>query len=428
MKHLKPLFNICALCLFGAISNVSYAEKPLLSPDHIVQTVRNFSKAVQAKDTNLLLQAVSSEFAVSVGTLPLSLSYMQTIFDRLPIDSVVPVDGAVVARRGEFKQKVEALVHLPGREAIRTLITFDAREGKILYVDYFDGLFGMFRNRPSRLMGVLPFEQKDPHGAIIVRIKINNYDQPLRFLFDSGADGMAISAEAAERAGVRATRQQGTQVVGGNRQVMISAGNTIHLVDSLQMSNQNMAIFERVSEGIDGLLGLNLARNYIIRVDFDEQNIYLYSHGDYTYAAGGEVERVTVPKGIIHIPGYLNLTGEQPVEGNFVFDTGADYYLMAFSPWVARKRLLQSGWTPDRRASTVSMGMRTPTAEGVAHEFAFGHIIRKTQMPVALQTPSPVGDGWDPGADGSVGIRLLSHYNFTINLVEKEVHFSLRSR
>ena len=417
-----PLFLLVFVLCFSA-SNAQ-AESTELSPEHIKQTIRNFSKAVQAKDTSLLSESVSPHFALSIDTWPVSRSYMQTIFQNMTIDSIVPIDGKIMAKRGRFKQKTEAMVFVNGREPIKTNITFDARNGKILYVDYFDNLYSMHRNRPSQLAAILPFEEESS-GAIIVQIKINDHPEPLRFLFDTGADGMAISEEAAEKAGVRANRQQGAHVVGGQRQILVSQGNTVH-IDTLKLLQQNMAIFEKVRDGIDGLLGINLARNHIIRVNFDEKKIFIYTFGDYDYGSEGEVEYITRPSGILHIPGFLNLTGNRITEGNFVFDTGAEYYFMGFAPFVRRNRLLLTGFKPEREGTTVSMGITTPVFYGTAHEFGFGEIIRQNHIPVTLQGSTSANANWNPGTDGSVGIRLISQYNFTINLMEKEIHFAPR--
>jgi predicted aspartyl protease len=428
MKHNRTFIALLfVFCLCGSFSGTNNASAPILSAERVKQTIRDFSKALVAKDTALLGGTIAEHFSVSVATWPASRGYLQTMFDLETIDSLVPTDGKLTVQNS-FKQRTEATIYVRGREPQKTNVTFDIREGKILYVDYLDGRYGLFRNRPSLLMGVLPFEQEKDLGkdAIIVTLKINNYDKPLRFLFDTGADGMAISQEMAEKVGAKISHQQSTSVVGGNRQIVVSGGNTVHLTDTLRIPNQNMAIFETISTGLDGILGLNLARNWIVKVNFDEKNIYLYSFGDYEYEAEGEIEHITTPRGIIHIPGFLNLTGDKIVDGNFVFDTGAEYYLMAFSPWVRRNRLLLSGFKPENQASTTSMGITTPTYEGKAHEFAFGETIRQTNMPVSLQASSPASSNWNPGVDGSVGIKLLSQYNFTINLVEKEVHFGLR--
>jgi hypothetical protein len=99
---------------------------------------------------------------------------------------------------------------------------------------------------------------------------------------------------------------------------------------------------------------------------------------------------------------------------------------MAFSPFVRSNRLLLSGgFKPERQSATVSMGITTPTYEGKAYEFALGTAVKQTDMPVSLQASSG-NSTWKPDADGSAGVKLLSRYNFTINLPKNEVHFAPR--
>jgi len=426
--------NLLHLILFVCFIGVFYSCKTkqtnadsgiaLLSVTHIEQTVRSFSDAVQAKDTALVMPLVSPNFAVATTTRPSSRNYLQTIFERELIDSITLAADIAVVPKGLFKQEVGALVHLSGREPVKTNITFDGRDGTILYVDYFDSLYGLFRDRPARLMATLAIEQDEESSAIIVYLKLNSYDKPLRFLFDSGADGMAVSSELAAKAGVKASLSQTASVVGGNAQILVSSGNTVHL-DSLQLQNQNIAIFEKVRNNIDGLIGLNLAKNFIVKVNFDEKKMYLYSFGTYEYEAMGETESITVPRGIIIIPGYLNLTGKDTVSGNFIFDTGAEYHFMGFSHFVREHRLLLSGFKPVNQSATTSMGITTPVYEGTAVAFGFGKSIKQTEMPVSLQASSG-NSNWRPPADASIGIKLINNYNFTINLLEKEIHFTPR--
>ncbi len=400
------------------------ADTAQLTPAHCEQTIRAFSEAILKKDTALWAKSASPAFGIAIASWPSAYNYLQPALNHAAIDSIVPAVDSLIVTPGSFKQKTGAWVYVSGKEPVKTTVAFDGRDGKILYLDYFDHLFGYYRNRPSRLKAVLPMEQTEGDSSIVITLKLNNSDKPLRFLFDTGADGMAISSALAQEVGIKAGRSQQTSVVGGNMQINISQNNTVWL-DTLPLPGQNIAIFDNVRHGADGIIGLNLAKNHIVQVQFDEKKIYLYSFGDHTYPTGGETESITVPHGVIIIPGYLNLTGEKTVNGRFVFDTGADYYFMGFSPFVRTNRLLLSGFKPERESATVSLGITTPVFEGKTKEFGFGEKIRQTDMPVSLQA-STGNNNWKPQADASVGIRLLSQYNFTINLLEKEIHFQPR--
>ncbi len=424
LKKITPLIILFCLCgAFFAISQTS-DDAGALPKEQVEQSIRSFSDAIRTKDTALLNLSASPRFSVAFSSLPGAWNTLQVLLNHEQIDSIVPVVKRIRVSKDTFKQKTEALVYIQGREPVETMITLDGRDGKILCVDYFDLRFGVFRDRKSKLAAVLPIEHNEGSNSIIIKLKLNNYDKVLRFLFDSGADGMAISNELAEKAGVKANRTQGTNVVGGNMQISISSGNTVHLGD-VKLLDQNIAIFDEARENVDGLIGLNIAKSYIVKVDFDEMKMYLYTFGEHKYDKGGVIEHITVPKGVIHIPGYLNLTGKKEIDGNFVFDTGADYFLIGFSPFVRKNRLLLSGFKPERQASTVSMGIATPTYEGTAQEFGFGGLDKQTNMPVSLQASSGKSN-WDPGVDGSIGVKLISRYNFVINIGEMEVWLSER--
>ncbi|MGY0035194.1 aspartyl protease family protein [Pedobacter sp. NJ-S-72] len=73
----------------------------------------------------------------------------------------------------------------------------------------------------------LPVEVSN--GSIIITLKLNETSRPLRLLFDTGADGMAVSQRLADSLGLKVSRKQQTSVVGGNLEISVSEGNTVHL-------------------------------------------------------------------------------------------------------------------------------------------------------------------------------------------------------
>lgn len=274
----------------------------------------------------------------------------------------------------------------------------------------------MHRDRPSTLITKVPFEYIN--DAIIVSLKINEYDKTLRFLFDTGADGMAITKQLADEIGLTTDRQNEASIVGTSRNISISSNNTVHL-DTLSITRQNIAIFEDMGDK-DGIIGLNLAKEYIVKVDFTKSQLLLYSMGDYTPSHEEIVVPITVPEGIVQIPSQLDLTGKKTIDANFVLDTGAGFHVVAFSPFVRKNRLLLSGFKYDSQSSMISLGHSTQVYHGKASHFTFGGI-NIANMPITLQASSG-NDNWEPGASGSIGIKLLKDYNFTINLVEKEIY------
>lgn len=272
---------------------------------------------------------------------------------------------------------------------------------------------------------VLPFDLKDK--GITLTIRLNDNPLPLVFLLDTGADGMAIRRSSADSLGLKADYSQDAYIVGGKKKINISTGNRVHLCGSLSLAGQNIAVFDDIS-GVDGIIGLNLLKDYVTRFDFDKQEIQLFRPGSFSLSP--EVlatVSVSMRRNLIFIEGELDLTGKGAVKGNFLFDTGANYYLIAFSRFVRKNRLLLSGFKPEGMGSTVSMGHATPVYHGTANRFAIDRGIFLEAMPVTLQASAggtESGDEYAP--DGSIGILFFKRYNFTVNLPEKQVYLERR--
>jgi hypothetical protein len=280
---------------------------------------------------------------------------------------------------------------------------------------------GLAQGQQAKEVARFPFETDK--GTIILQVKLNDFPRPLRLLFDTGADGMALSQSLADSIGLKVSRKQHASVVGGSMEISVSEGNTVRF-PNFDFKNQSIAIFKEMHKDNDGIIGNALARRYITRVDYDKKEIVLYSFGNYAYEKEGASVPFTMPSGLFIIPGALSITTEPTHKGDFVFDTGASYSLICFRPFVKQNKLLVSGFKSEYSGSTTSMGMSTPTFSGKAAAFTFSNMPAINNLPITLMAGGGQSESWNPGFDGSIGVRLISRYNFTINMQKKEIHFS----
>lgn len=265
----------------------------------------------------------------------------------------------------------------------------------------------------------IPFESRN--GTIILTVKLNDFPRPLKLLFDTGADGMAVGQSLADSIGLKVARTQKASVVGGSMDISVSTGNTVHM-GNFDFKNQSIAIFKEMhKEGTDGIIGNVLARHYIVKVDYDRKEMLLYNFGDFEETSSTAIP-FSIPSGLFIIPGRLSITADQPHSGNFVFDTGAAYSLICFRPFVKQHRLLVSGFKAESHGSTTSMGVTTPTFAGKAAAFSFSDMPPLKDMSVTLMAGGGQSESWNPGFDGSIGVGLISRYNFTINMQKKEIY------
>ncbi len=367
------------------------------------------------KNADTLQSSLSADFSIAAYTMPYAQKLLKIVVANYSCDSV--------QLQSESKQgkliKLDLIPYYKGKAAKPEVYMTD-EQYKLCYATAFDALYGMNRYQVSKLRAKIPFELEN--GSIILSVKLNSHSKPLKMLFDTGADGMAITKAKADSLGIKASRAQNASVVGGNVQISVSEGNEVRL-DTFAFKNQSIALFPEVKGNYDGIIGNAMAKRYITHVDFDKKELALYDFGDYQYRDKGISVPVTMPNGLFIITGVLGVGNGPLAEGNFVFDTGAAYSLICFRPFVKQHKLLVNGFKSEYLGSTTSMGLTTPTYSGKATSFSFRNMPKLLNYPVTLMAGGGQSEKWDPGFDGSIGVRTISRYNFTINMQAKEIHF-----
>lgn len=398
------LVAFCAMAL-----NFSLNAQNLLQQDSLILALGG---SFQSKNAENLRPYLAENFSIGVFNRPAADGMLQSIIQNYPIDSIAlgKIDSVGA------KTRMGVVIYNKGK-TITTLLYLNSKR-EILYVDLFDKLYGVEKYQASKLRAIIPFDLVN--GAIVISARLNGSDRPLRFLFDTGADGMAIRKSLADSLGLTIARQQNVSAVGGNMQVSISTGNTLHL-DTLKMAGCNIAVFDNIGESYDGILGCNIATRYITKVDFDKQVIELYNFGNYEFEKGGFSVDVKF-SGVPLIPLSLKV-GNKSVKGTFIFDSGANYYLIAFGPFVKKNLLLTNGFVPSYTGSTVSMGRSSTTFTGNFEKMSFGNA-ELQNFPGVLQAHSGVDEKWDVAGDGSLGIETMRRFNFTLNLAQHKIHFT----
>lgn len=398
------LTGLCTLVVFS-----SYAQSSATFAQKLFQ-------AFQQKDTTVLASELASNFSIAGHTDDGAKFRLDQIVKNYQISKI-----DIKADRKVKKGRIMQLAILDkANKSINAEALFNTTD-KLVHLSLFDQLYGMRRMEKAALRAVIPFENHN--GSIYLQVKINGYDKPLRLLFDTGADGMAVSQQLADRIGLKITKEKNASVVGGHAKIKISENNTVGL-DTLHIDKQSIAIFPEMGRDGDGIIGNTLIRRYITHIDYDKNLLSLYEFGGFEYSGKGTLAPITMPAGVIILHGQLDITQGKSYAGRFVFDTGASYDLICFRPFVRQNKLLISGFKPEAQAATVSMGVSSPTFLGKSHQFAISPLPPMTGLPVTLMGGTADNEQWQPGVDGSIGIRLLSRYNMTINLAESEVFFA----
>lgn len=402
--------KVCFVVLLTCIFNCSlHSQLNMQTPGMVADAL---SDAFATGKIDPVRAYLSKRFSVGAYNKPAAEGMLQGILEKYPVDSLVLIDSETI----DDKKRLTLLVVRNNKSS--TTHAWLNEQNELLYVDLFDQLYGMNRYEKSVLKARIPF--KLVNGSIVITATLNDTDRPLQLLFDTGADGMALRRSLADSLGLTVSREQNAAVVGGRMKIAISSGNTVHL-DTLKLGNTNIALFNEIGHGYDGILGCTIATSYITRVDFDKQVIELFNFGKYDHGKEGNMVDITFPSGIPVLPVSMKV-GEKEVAGDFVFDSGANYYLIAFGAFVKKHLLLTNGFVPYFTGATVSMGHATTTFTGNFSQMKWGNAGMQN-FPGVLQAHNDRDENW-VGSGGSFGIKAMRRYNFSIDLSRHIIHFT----
>ena len=412
MRHLKVI--VC----FLLYSLIAHGKADI---NQIRLSVEQLERGLKAKEPTVDQKCLAADFSIHIYSRPFAFNMLRQIMGGVNFESVELINSKLNVQGNVTYATVRML--LEGGKEEKSVVAFNS-SAQIVFVDYFDRLFGDSRYQKTLLVAEIPFRME--RGAIILQARLNGSSRQMSFLLDTGADGMALRRSLADSIGLKGGRAQEANVVGGRKTIEVIADNTLHLSDSFAVKGQSIALFDEIRKGTDGIIGLNLIRKYITEINFDQETLSFYKFGDYQFSKRGYSIPVSVP-GLVVLTSALNLTGAKEISGHFIVDTGANYYLIAFSRFVRQNRLLLSGFKPEGNGTTVSLGHSTPVYHGHAKALKVGGLTEKN-IPVTLQASTGNDISAANGVDGSVGILLFSRHNVTIDLLRKVVHLSPRAK
>jgi len=169
----------------------------------------------------------------------------------------------------------------------------------------------------------------------IITVKINELDEPLRFVLDSGSAVTVISDTTAKRLGIKEVARGGkARAIGGEGKFNIVYGflNSLNIGD-VQINKVPVYIrkFYNRSEPIDGYIGISLISKFLTTVDYGNQVFSLVrqekkeNKKTETDAIPSSADGLSIPLRIT-TSGFLS--GEVKIDSvpealNFIIDTGA---------------------------------------------------------------------------------------------------------
>ena len=211
-------------------------------------------------------------------------------------------------------------------------------------------------NPPSRLITQIPFTTFTG-GVVVVKAQLVGYPDTLNFIMDTGSGGISLDSITCVRLNITPQlTDKFISGIGGIRQLRYVNNRSLIIgnlkVDSLNFHVSDYDILSSVyGDRIDGIIGLSFYSRYIVKIDYDSNQMYVYSRGNFKYPRGG----FTLKPNIVSLPIVGGeLRDVRDVKASFYFDTGAGLCLLLNSDFINDSSILN---TEKRPLPTQAQGM-----------------------------------------------------------------------
>lgn len=266
----------------------------------------------------------------------------------------------------------------------------------------------------------IPFELYE--NLIYVPVRVNG-SRSFEFVIDTGAYYSVLSDRTAREIGLQpgSGEQAGFGSGEGGAKFWRARDISFELGTSKILSAEvvvlSMQDIERVSgRAIDGVLGADLFRSYVVEIDYAARRIRLFDPKNFVHDRPGKTIPLTL-SGVPFAKASVTLPGRNPVDGLFLIDTGSHSALGLNTPFVKNNNFL------DRlkavSSSDVSVGGEWPKLIGRVQSMELGSFT--IEQPVTDFSQATNGQRSNPIFSGVIGGAILRRFTVILDYSHDEM-------
>ena len=269
----------------------------------------------------------------------------------------------------------------------------------------------------------VPFELEGDRP--IIKLRINDRTEPLRFVLDTGSGISVISDETAKRLKIKAITKGGyAKGIGGDGKFQIVYG-LLRKVAIGDVSLKNVPVFLRKfqdgNEAVDGYIGLALISKFLTTIDYGNKTFSLTKKT----ADTREFQKSDALSLPLRLTSSGFLSGEVQLEGvdailNFIVDTGAS--LSVISNRVAKTDGISPFVNDEKMRVIGSAGITDDVSSFLLPRITFGNHTRTSIMAVALDLDI-INEASGFEQAGILGGNFLKNYRLTFDFKNSKVVF-----
>lgn len=257
----------------------------------------------------------------------------------------------------------------------------------------------------------------------VIELKINDHEEPLRFVLDTGSGISVISEETSKKLNIRPVTKGGfAKGIGGDGRFEIVYG-FLRSVGIGDIKVRNVPVYIRKfhsNNQIDGYIGLAVISKFVTTIDYGKQTFTIAERG--SESASLAPDGVTVP---LRLTSSGFLSGEVQLEGvesplNFIVDTGAS--VSVISDEVANLDGFDSFAQTQRMRVIGAAGVTEDVPSYLLPRVSLGANSRASVTAIALDLDM-INEASGFEQAGILGGNFLRNYRMTFDVKNSQVTF-----
>lgn len=274
---------------------------------------------------------------------------------------------------------------------------------------------------PAQYIATIPFTQLTG-GIIIIHATFDDYLDSLNFVLDTGSGGISLDSLTCDY--YKLTTVPSDRIVrgiAGMKYVSFANDHTLHLpgvtVKDLDFHINNYEILASAyGMHIDGIIGYSFFRRYLVYIDYDTQELKVYTPGSYKYPRGGYLLKPqfsTLPMQMAYV------RDAREVYAKFFLDTGAGLCLLMNSDFAKDSAVFKKK-RKKYLTQAEGLGGKTDMMLSVVKELKIGPYHFRN-IPAYV-----FNDDYDvtnyPILGGLIGNDILRRFNVVLNYPQQEIY------
>ncbi|HEY4287403.1 MAG TPA: aspartyl protease family protein [Puia sp.] len=260
-------------------------------------------------------------------------------------------------------------------------------------------------------------------GIIMAKARIDSFQDSLNFIFDTGCGSVSLDSLTAERLNlIPHSSSAFIHGVAGICPQRLVDSQSIHLggisIDSLSLQVVNYDLLSSIyGEKIDGIIGYSFFSRYLVKVDYDQLKMDIYTPGPVVYPKGGFLLRPRL-YGLPMLEGQM--TDARAIRSRFYFDTGAGLCLLFSSSFTSDSAVFSPKRKKPVHIQGAGLGGKMRMKLTTLKTFTLGPF-QFRQIPTYVFEDAYDVTGY-PQLAGLIGNDLLRRFNLILNYDRSEIY------